>query len=497
MLAAKPALTASPARFEASPIERASRERVSPWGMTVAIVSADVVALAVVLMVLVAVRHLLTPTYSWDSMLKFLPFLAMTFPAFFFQRLYPGVLIHPAEEMRRVFYSLTAVFLIWATAAFLFRTGGVYSRGVFLAGWAASAPAILLARHGMRRWGRSKEWWGVPAVILGSGPAAQRVARKLCSGMLGIKVAGVFSETQILSWAHDMPPILGDLDAAPDMAGRRIAEYAIVAVDAKSNANPFSTFNLELRHVIEDYCRGFRHVLLVPDMPGVCSLGVTARDIGGELGLEVPQRLFHRGSALAKRVLDVVMSLTLIVCLAPLFALIAVAIKLTSKGPVFYGHRRNGRHGRVFRALKFRTMVADADKVLADYLVSHTELVPEWQRNHKLKNDPRITRVGKLLRRSSLDELPQLFNVLVGQMSLVGPRPIVNDEIPKYGRGYRLYQRVLPGLTGLWQVSGRNNTTYEERVAYDEHYVHNWSVWLDIYILVRTIKTVVTAEGAY
>jgi Undecaprenyl-phosphate galactose phosphotransferase WbaP len=180
-----------------------------------------------------------------------------------------------------------------------------------------------------------------------------------------------------------------------------------------------------------------------------------------------------------------------------LFALIALAIKLTSKGPVFYGHKRNGRHGKVFRALKFRTMVLDADRLLADYLVSHTELVPEWQRNQKLKNDPRITRVGKLLRRSSLDELPQLFNVLIGQMSLVGPRPIVNDEIVKYGRGYGLYQRVLPGLTGLWQVSGRNNTTYEERVAFDEHYVHNWSVWLDLYILVRTIKTVTTAEGAY
>jgi Undecaprenyl-phosphate galactose phosphotransferase WbaP len=316
-----------------------------------------------------------------------------------------------------------------------------------------------------------------------------RIARKLRSGMLGVRVAGVFSENQILTWARDMPPVLGDLSAAPDVAGARVAQYAIVAIDSKSN--------VELGWVIEDYCRGFRHVLLVPDMPGVCSLGVTARDIDGELGLELPQKLFHRRSALAKRVMDCGLSLILVVILAPLFALIAAAIKLTSKGPVFYGHLRYGLQGEKFRALKFRTMVVDADRILADYLVSHAEYTPEWQRNHKLKSDPRITRVGKWLRRASLDELPQLINVLRGQMSLVGPRPIVKDEIQKYGRGYGLYTRVIPGITGLWQVSGRNNTTYEERVAYDEHYVHNWSVWLDLYILVRTIKTVVTAEGAY
>jgi Undecaprenyl-phosphate galactose phosphotransferase WbaP len=195
--------------------------------------------------------------------------------------------------------------------------------------------------------------------------------------------------------------------------------------------------------------------------------------------------------------MDFALSLALLIVLAPLFALIAAVIKLTSKGPIFYGHLRYGLHGKNFRALKFRTMVADADRILADYLVSHAEYTPEWQRNHKLKSDPRITRVGKWLRRASLDELPQLINVLRRQMSLVGPRPIVKDEIPKYGRGYGLYTRVIPGITGLWQVSGRNNTTYEERVAYDEHYVHNWSVWLDLYILVRTIKTVITAEGAY
>jgi len=463
--------------------------RRNPWGMMLCIVASDVAALGLVVVLLVATRQMVSPAYTWSGALRYLPFFMLAFPAFIFQGLYPGLLLHPAEEMRRVFFSLCCVFLIWASAAFLWRNGESYSRSVFLIGWVVSAPAVLLARHLTRVWLSKRPWWGVPAVILGSGPIAQRVARKLRDGRLGIRVAGIFSEAQILSWEYDMPPILGDLASASEIGHARAAEYAIIALPYKSN--------LELRYLIEDYCRGFRHVLLVPDVPGVCSLGVKARDIDGELGLEVPQKLFHSSSALVKRLVDMVASAALLVTLSPVLAIIAILIKTTSKGPVLYGHQRQGRDGRVFRALKFRTMVANADRVLADYLVSHTEYAPEWQRTQKLKNDPRITKIGKWLRRSSLDELPQLINILRGQMSLVGPRPIVQQEIARYGRSYELYRQVLPGLTGLWQVSGRNNTTYEERVAYDEHYVHNWSVWLDLYILARTIKVVISAEGAY
>jgi Undecaprenyl-phosphate galactose phosphotransferase WbaP len=181
----------------------------------------------------------------------------------------------------------------------------------------------------------------------------------------------------------------------------------------------------------------------------------------------------------------------------PLFLILALAIKLSSKGPVFFGHLRYGRDGKVFRALKFRTMVPNADKVLEEHLQRHPELRREWERDHKLKEDPRITGVGRWLRRYSLDELPQLINILAGHMSLVGPRPIVKSEIARYANSYDLYTRVTPGLTGLWQVSGRNNTTYGERVAFDEYYIRNWSVWMDVYILARTFQAVWLADGAY
>jgi Undecaprenyl-phosphate galactose phosphotransferase WbaP len=198
-----------------------------------------------------------------------------------------------------------------------------------------------------------------------------------------------------------------------------------------------------------------------------------------------------------KRCLDLIAGTALVLLLIPLFLIICIAIKITSPGPVLFSHLRYGRDGKAFRVLKFRTMVTNEAQILEDHLQRHPERMLEWQICHKLKNDPRITGVGRLLRRYSLDELPQLFNILAGHMSLVGPRPIVQSEIVRYATSYDLYTRVTPGLTGLWQVSGRNNTTYEERVAFDEYYIRNWSIWMDIYILARTFQAVLRAEGAY
>ena len=461
----------------------------SAWVTSCCILFSDLAALTFVACLTVMGRHILTPAYRVSSFVEVIPFLAIFFPAFLAQGLYPGILIHPAEEMRRVFHSLCIVFLAWTSVMFLWHAEKFYSRSVFLVIWALGPPAILLCRHLTRRWFGNKRWWGVPAVILGSGHNAQRIARKLRDGRLGVKVAGMFSEQQLLSWSLDMPPVLGDLRSAASIAGEHSAQYAIIAMQNKSNR--------EVHNAIQDYCRGFSHVLIIPDMQGVCSMGITAREIGGELGLQLPQRLFHWSAATLKRSLDIAASASLLLALSPIFTAIATSIKLTSKGPVFFGHSRLGRNNQPFKALKFSTMASNADHLLAEYLAIHPEHRFEWERDHKLKNDPRITRVGKWLRRFSLDELPQLFNVLTGHMSLVGPRPIVSAEIPKYGRGYGLYARVLPGITGLWQVSGRNNTTYEERVAFDEYYVYNWSIWLDLYILMRTIAVVLTAEGAY
>lgn len=198
----------------------------------------------------------------------------------------------------------------------------------------------------------------------------------------------------------------------------------------------------------------------------------------------------------AKRALDMLSTFALAVALSP-FIVPLVAVMALSKGPIIYAHRRIGQGGKVFRCFKFRTMVPDADRVLHDILERSPELKAEWLRDHKLRDDPRVTRIGRFLRRTSLDELPQLWNVLRGEMSMVGPRPIVKEELLRYGRSGSVYLSVRPGITGLWQVSGRNNTDYRRRVAIDVYYVRNQSVLLDLYILLKTVRVVLGRDGAY
>jgi len=211
----------------------------------------------------------------------------------------------------------------------------------------------------------------------------------------------------------------------------------------------------------------------------------------------VRSALFRPSSRVMKRLFDIVAALALAIPAIPLAAVIALAILLETRGPVFFTHTRLGKVRRPFRLWKFRSMRADADEVLGRCLARHPELSAEWRQNHKLKNDPRMTRVGRWLRRSSLDELPQLWNVLGGAMSMIGPRPIVWEEIPKYGSALRQYERVQPGLTGLWQVSGRADLSYRRRIDLDTEYIRRWSLALDLKILLRTVLVVLRGHGAY
>lgn len=199
----------------------------------------------------------------------------------------------------------------------------------------------------------------------------------------------------------------------------------------------------------------------------------------------------------ATRLFDIAVSLALLVFLAPLMIVVAMLVVATNPGPVIFGHKRLGRDGRTFSCLKFRSMVTDSQERLAQLLASDADARREWERDHKLKNDPRITPIGAFLRKSSLDELPQLFNVLRGDMSLVGPRPIVMDEVRRYGRYFSHYSQVRPGITGLWQVSGRSNTSYRRRVAMDVTYSRSQSLPLNIKILLMTVPSVLSAKGSY
>ena len=186
----------------------------------------------------------------------------------------------------------------------------------------------------------------------------------------------------------------------------------------------------------------------------------------------------------------------LLILLSPVLAIVALLIWRRDGGPVLFTHYRVGHEGKLFRCLKFRTMLRNSEQLLADLLRNDPQARAEWERDHKLDNDPRVTRIGRFLRRTSLDELPQLLNVLRGEMNLVGPRPITVAELTRYGGVRWHYLSVRPGITGLWQISGRNNTTYDERVALDRRYVEQRSFWLDVGILLKTLRAVAVREGA-
>ena len=203
-----------------------------------------------------------------------------------------------------------------------------------------------------------------------------------------------------------------------------------------------------------------------------------------------------RLAPIAKRAMDIAIAGLALLVAAPFFLIVAALVRADG-GPAFYAHPRVGRGGRIFGCLKFRSMVVDSQARLAALLASDAEARAEWEATRKLRHDPRITRIGRFLRATSLDELPQLLNVLRGEMSLVGPRPLLPREVSEYGEALQLYGQVRPGLTGLWQVSGRSKTTFSERVIYDDWYIKNWSLWTDIAILAKTVRTVLRREGAY
>lgn len=241
------------------------------------------------------------------------------------------------------------------------------------------------------------------------------------------------------------------------------------------------------------------YLSVLPEITGLALYGAHIDHFFGNdhLILRLNNNLARPFNAFLKRVFDLIVVITGLIILSPIFLLISLMIKFTTGDRVFFFHKRVGKHGKPFYCIKFQTMYPNSSELLADLLENSPDARLEWEKDFKLRNDPRVTPIGRFLRKTSLDELPQLFNVLRGDMSLVGPRPIIEREIERYEDGYYYYQLVLPGITGLWQVSGRNDVGYKNRVRFDEWYVKNWSLWYDIVIIIKTFAVVLKRTGAY
>lgn len=450
----------------------------------------DMVAIGTVGVAAVLVRYWMGGSLSLLSYWSAWPALAVFLLTFGIFGLYPGLLLTPAEELKKVCQGTSFAFFVLAVGLFLAQKGTAYSRGVFLASWPVCMVAVVGARSFVRRRFARKDWWGYPAVILGAGKTGEILAGNLQKRTrLGLKVIGFLDDDPAKQGGMVAGvPVLGALGDAGRVIEVPEKVIAIVAMPGASRQR--------LMEVVECSASRFRRLMVIPDLFGMSSLWASAQDIGGILGLEIQQKLLDPRRQAMKRAMDVVAVLTGGVLMLPILLCISLAVKLDSSGPVLFRHKRIGLGGRDITIWKFRTMVRNADRVLEEYLEKDPAMRKEWEENHKLTHDPRITRVGRFLRRTSLDEFPQLWNVLMGDLSLVGPRPIVWGEVEKYRGGFELYKRVKPGLTGLWQVSGRSDTSYDERVNLDSYYVRNWSVWFDIYILAKTPAEVLACRGA-
>jgi lipopolysaccharide/colanic/teichoic acid biosynthesis glycosyltransferase len=459
----------------------------------------------------------------------------MAIAAFAAAQLYSTTPPSPPEEIRRITISVSAVACAIMSMAWIGR--GTILGGITVATWAlAWALSLLLVPVGRAvlraRFARCA-WWGLPVVVLGAGKLGRAVVRTLKTRpQLGLKpvalldddtsrhgtlrarfdeddiavesvrqieaadpvlpqpeeldtpsvraVWGQFSEVQGV-------PLVGGIELAPVLSQRLKITCAVVAMPKMDTP--------EVLALIERCGGSFENVLVIPDLVNLTHFGAPTRDLGGVLGIEVRRQLLLRGPRLAKRVLDLVLTSVGVVAILPVLTLLALLIKLEG-GPVFYRQKRLGQDGVRFSALKFCTMYGDGEQRLQAVLERDAALRAEYEQFHKLTDDPRVTRIGRVLRKYSLDELPQLWNVLLGEMSLVGPRPYLEREIPDMFQQEAIVLRVKPGVTGIWQVTERNASTFQQRVILDVEYVRNWSPWLDVYLICRTIPVVLGGTGS-
>ena len=381
-----------------------------------------------------------------------------------------------------------AVIKIFAAAMLIdgflqFAAKNDFSRLWLMSGWVFAGIAVLILRAVHRNRLRKAGLWNVATLLVGNGMTAMdtRLALESERGM-GYTIAATIEKLPeaFLKAGRSWERLCADHGA----------DYVVIALDGAELDNAGSSIAQLTRENVPFSISPPRRNLPILDMAPQYFFSHDIKLLTYNSGLEQPLPRF------IKRAFDVTVAGSMLLVLSPVMLVVSLLIKRDG-GTAFYGHPRLGRNGTTFKCLKFRSMIANSQEVLMRHLAANPEAQVEWEADQKLKNDPRITKFGAFIRRTSLDELPQLINVLNGEMSLVGPRPIVTNEVSKYDRDIAHYYRVSPGITGLWQVSGRNDVTYDQRVQMDSWYVRNWSLWHDVAILCKTVPALLNRSGAY
>ena len=396
------------------------------------------------------------------------------------------------ETVRQIFYAVLYALITCILALYFMQASVLASRLYVVLFGVLALFNVYAARYALLKFLKVTNTFMKPVILIGAGKTAELVLQ-FFDGDLGYRyrVVGLLDDDPISEELPQKFLMLGKVRDAEDIIRDSGVQTVIITAPGMDSAR--------LEKLVTKIQPLVRDILFVPDlmMLPLGHVGVEPFYTEKVFMLTIRNNLARRRNRLAKRIFDLVATVVGGLLILPILLILAVLVGIDNKGRIIFAHRRVGRKGKLFPCYKFQSMVPDAQERLEEYLAKNPAAREEWEESFKLANDPRVTKLGAFLRKTSLDELPQLWNVLMGDMSLVGPRPIVTKEIERYGDYIREYYMVPPGITGMWQVNGRSDTTYEERVAMDTWYVRNWSVWIDLVYLFKTVKTVFTGKGAY
>ncbi len=449
-----------------------------------ALLAADLVAvLAVTVFVLIVADRIAPEVSMWGGCWVVAVCLVLLN---WFARLYCGSIVHPGlgvgavEELKRLTLNAIAAYLL---SGCLVMCNSWTVWGLWLLGAGLAALILPGSRYLVRRLMWFAHIGRIPVLIAGNGEAGTQLVTEFARNrFVGFEVVGIMDDEPV---ADAGVPWLGRLDQVLTVAAENGVTYLVCALNDREKIPQILQWGLH-----------FEHVLVLNTEQMLPIQWVYPAAISHFSGLEIGNRMLRRNYQLCKRIFEYFSIVVALPVVLPLMAVLAAAVKCSSRGPVLYSAERLGKNGVPFRIWKFRTMYHDADSQLAQMLAEDPLMLMEWTEKFKLKNDPRVTPLGRLMRRTSLDELPQIWNVLRGEMALIGPRPIVEMERHYYGANWDSIVMVKPGVTGLWQVSGRSELSYAQRVMLDLYYLNNWSVWLDYYIFLKTAWAVLRCHGA-
>lgn len=385
-------------------------------------------------------------------------------------------------------YAIIAIVIIF----YIGQIAAYTSRLFMVLLWVFSFIYLSVFRYIVRKLLGKMQLLQIPVLIIGAGKTAELLVQGIINDAgMGYKIIGLLEDNCVEAGILRQFPVLGGFADAENVINTTQIQHVFIAAPGLEQG--------KLTELIYKVQPLVKNMGIIPNLVGVPMGGIEVESLFNEklMLLRLKNNLARTVNRCTKIVFDFVLTLIGTVAISPILLFLAVWIYKDSPGPVIFKHIRIGKDGREFPCYKFRSMCVDAKEKLAELLKNDPEARAEWKHDFKLKNDPRITKSGAFLRKTSLDELPQIFNVLKGEMSLVGPRPVIKEELERYGEYVGDYLMVRPGITGMWQVSGRSDIDYTERVLLDSWYVRNWSVWIDIVMLFKTFKVVLLRKGAY